>query len=56
MDASSLKSEILLSLKADISSVIKSELRNALAEDFDFLNNELCAVKNKIINNTAAVK
>lgn len=55
MDAEALKSEILLSLKADISEVIKSELKNALAADFNFLKSELQAVKAEIQNNTAAV-
>lgn len=56
MDAEVLKSEILLSLKADISAVIKSELKNALADDFEMLKNELKEVKTEIINNTAALK
>lgn len=55
MDIAGLKSEILLSLKADISAVIKSELKSALAEDFDFLKNELKAVKTEIINNSAGL-
>lgn len=53
MDAVALKSEILRSLKADISAVIKSELKSALADDLNFLKNELQAVKKEIINNTA---
>ncbi len=56
MDAEGLKSEILLSLKTDISTVIKSELKNALSDDFESLKNELKAVKTEIINNTAALK
>lgn len=56
MDVEVLKSEILLSLKADISAVIKSELKNALADDFEMLKNELKEVKTEIINNTAALK
>lgn len=56
MDAVALKSEILLSLKADISEVIKTELKNVLADEFNFLKSELQAVKNEIINNTAAVR
>lgn len=55
MDTSALKSEILLSLKAEISAVIKMELKNALTEDFDSLKSELQAVKTKIINSTAAL-
>ena len=54
MDAKSLKSEILLSLKTEISAVIKSEMKNALADDFDFLKNELQALKAEVKNNTAA--
>lgn len=56
MDVAGLKSEILLSLKADISKVLKSELKNALADDFEILKTELKAVKTEIINNTAALK
>lgn len=56
MDISDLKSEILVSLKADISAVIKSELKNALAEDFRFLKSELQAVKTEIVSNNAALK
>lgn len=55
MDAKSLKSEILLSLKTEISAVIKSEMKNALANDFDFLKNELQALKAEVKNNTAAI-
>jgi len=55
MDTSALKSEILLSLKEDISAVIKSEMKNALTEDFDFLKSELRAVKTEIANSTAAL-
>lgn len=55
MDTSALKSEILLSLKAEISAVIKTELKNALTEDFDFLKSELQAVKTEIRNSTATL-
>ena len=55
MDAESLKSEILLLLKTEISAVIKSEMKSALAEDFDFLKNELQALKAEVKNNTAAI-
>ncbi|KAL0185492.1 hypothetical protein M9458_021189 [Cirrhinus mrigala] len=55
MDAKSLKSEILLSLKTEISAVIKSEMKNTLADDFDFLKNELQALKAEVKNNTAAI-
>lgn len=36
--------------------MIKSELKNALADDFESLTNELKAVKTEIINNSAALK
>ncbi|GAA6107512.1 uncharacterized protein LOC124626348 [Tachysurus ichikawai] len=54
MDTSGLMSGILLALKSDISVVIKSELKDALAEDFDFLKSELRAVKSE--NSTAALR
>lgn len=53
--AKSLKSEILLSLKIEISAVIKSEMKNALADDFDFLKKELHALKAEVKNNTATI-
>lgn len=55
LDTLALKSEILLSLKAEISAVIKMELKNALSEDFDFLKKELQAMKTEIINSTTAL-
>lgn len=55
MDTTDLKTEVLLALKADISEVIKSEMKNALTDDFDFIKGELQAVKSEIINNTAAL-
>lgn len=55
MDAETLKTDILLSLRADIAAVIKTELKSAFAEGFYFLKNELQAVKAEIRNNTAAI-
>lgn len=55
MDAKSLKSEILLSLKTDISAVIKSEMKNILADDFGFLKCELQALKAEVKNCTAGI-
>ena len=55
MDTSALKSEILLSLEAEISAVIKTELKNALTEDFDFLKSELQVVKTEIRNSTTTL-
>ncbi|KAI3359958.1 hypothetical protein L3Q82_013837, partial [Scortum barcoo] len=54
-DMDALKAEILHDLKADISTVIKSELKKALSEDFSFLKSELQAVKNEIQSCTAAL-
>lgn len=51
-----MKLEILLSLKADILSVIKLEIKNALAEDFNFLKKELHALSTEVKNNTAAIR
>lgn len=55
MDIMGLNVEILLLLKLDISAVINSELKNALAEDFNFLKRELQTVKMEIISNTAVI-
>lgn len=54
--AKSLKLEILLSLKTEISAVIKSEMKNALAVDFDFLKKELHALKAEVKNNIATIR
>ncbi|KAI4882848.1 hypothetical protein NFI96_022071, partial [Prochilodus magdalenae] len=54
MDAEILKSEILLSLKAEISAVIKSVWKNTLTEDFNSLKAELQGVKAEIVSNMAA--
>lgn len=56
MDTADLKAQILLSLKSDITAVIKEELRNALSEDFNFLKTELQAVRSEIANSTAATR
>lgn len=53
MDVADLKSQILQSIRGDISVVIKEELRNALAEDFNHIKTELQAVRNELANNTA---
>lgn len=56
MDTAELKADILLSLRADIAGVIRSELKDALAEDFDFIKSELKEVKSEIANNTAVIR
>lgn len=45
MEYEGLKLDILSSLKDDISTVTRSELKSAFAEDFDSLKNELREVK-----------
>ena len=41
---------------ADVSAVIKSELKDTLAEDFNFLKCALKKVKSEIVNNTMAIR
>lgn len=55
MDVEAMKRDILLSLKTDISDVIKSEMKSALADGFNTIKNELEAVKVEIKNNTMAI-
>lgn len=54
MDIASVKTDIL-SLREDISSVIREELKNALAEDFELLKREITGVKTEITDNTTVV-
>lgn len=56
MDTVDLKADILSSLRADISTVIRTELKEALAGDFDLIRNELKEVKAEIVNNTTAIR
>lgn len=55
-DVEELKSQILTSLKADISAVIRTELKNSLADDFNFLKSELQAVRTEIANNATLMR
>ncbi|KAM4536229.1 transferrin receptor protein 2 [Odontesthes bonariensis] len=43
-------------MRADISVAIRSELKDALKEDFNFLKSELKEVKSEMVNNTAAIR
>ena len=56
MDVADLKAEILTALKADIAMLIRSELKTALADDFENIKSELQAVKTELANNTAAIR
>lgn len=55
MDPEGLKADIISSLKADSSVIIRAELENALTDDFNFVKNELKEVRSEIANNTAAI-
>lgn len=54
MDTATIKADVLSSLRKDISSV--KELKSALAEDFEWLKQEIKDVKTEIANNTAAIR
>lgn len=56
MDTVAVKADILSSLKKDISTVIRQELKNALADDFEALRADIKAVKSEIAKNTAAIR
>lgn len=56
MDVADLKAEILTALKTDIDMLLRSELKSALAEDFENIKSELQAVKTELANNTAAIR
>ena len=56
MDVADLKAEILTELKMDIAILLRSELKSALAEDFQNIKYELQAVKTELANNTAAIR
>lgn len=51
-----LKSQILHSIKGDVTAMIREELENALSNDFNFIKTELQAVRNEIANNIAATR
>ena len=56
LDMADLKLQILHSIKGDITTVIREELKSALADDFNFIKTELQAVRNEIANNIAATR
>lgn len=51
-----LKVEILTSLKKDIATMLRLELKSVLSEEFDTVKTELHAVKTEVANNTAAMR
>ena len=56
MATEELKADILSSLRREFSTVVREELKKALAEDFDTLKSELQAVRSEIKNNMAAIR
>lgn len=56
MTAAEIKSDILSSLREDLSKIIREELRTALADDFNALKSELQAVRSEITNSTYAIR
>lgn len=51
-----MKAEILSSLKDDIATLFRSELKTVLAEEFENIKSELQAVRTELANNTAAIR
>lgn len=51
-----MKAEILSSLKEDIATLFRSELKTVLAEEFENIKSELQAVRTELANNTAAIR
>lgn len=56
MDPSAIKADVLISLRNDIASIIKEEVKAALAEDFATLRREIQDTKTEISRNTAAMR
>ena len=55
MDTATIKADIFSSLRKEISSVIREELKSALVKDFESLKKEIIDVKTEIANNTAVL-
>lgn len=56
MNVEAIKADILTSLRAEISTVIREEFKRALADNFEALATELRAVKAEIASNTATMR
>lgn len=56
MNTATIKADILSSLRKGLLSVIREELKSALAKDFELLKKEIIDVKTKIANNTADIR
>lgn len=51
-----MKAEILSSLKEDIATLFRSELKTVLAEEFENIKSELQPVRTELANNTTAIR
>lgn len=56
MDPTAMKTDILQSLRKDLATIIKEEMKNALADDFATLRKEIQDVKTEINNDTSAIR
>lgn len=55
MDIESIKADIITALRKDLASVIREELKRALADDFESLKTEIQAMRTEITTNMATV-
>ena len=56
MDTSVLKADIIEALRKDIATVLREELKNALADDFNSLRSEMQAIKSEITSSNSAFR
>lgn len=56
MDVASVKADVLASLRVDISTIMREELKSAFAEDFEALRKEMKAVRTEIADGMAAIR
>lgn len=56
MDTTALKADIIASLRKDIATVIREELKNALAADFERLGTEMQAIRSEIASSNSGFR
>ena len=56
MDTTVLKAEIIASLRKDIATILREELKNALADDFEKLGNDIQAIRSEIANSNTGFR
>ncbi|KAK5605684.1 hypothetical protein CRENBAI_007810 [Crenichthys baileyi] len=56
VDSADLNTEFPMSLKAEITMLFRSELKTALAEDFQNIKSKLQALKTDLANNAATIR